>query len=426
VASFVPSIITDSKERAMSDYFQLPLSGVEPPLSEMERAVQDNVHRYAVEVMRPLGPVLDKLPADAVPAPDSPIWGALAKAADLGLSIVAMMELPPAERVKLLAIATEELAWGDGGLCGAILVNNFPVMYSLLAGNMEMARYCEGKLGCWGITEPDHGSDMLDATGIFTAANGSYGKPNCTARIVGDKIVVNGQKAAWVSGAMTAQVCALFCHYQDDKGNVRPGVAAIVPLDLPGVSRGKPLDKLGMRGLNQGELYFDNVEVPISHLLAGPDDYRELAYRMLCEANPHVACAAIGIARAAFEHAWEYAHRRKQGGLPIIQHQNVRIRLFEMFRKVEAARALTRRVMEYNATAARPSMLASTSAKVTATQAAFEVASEAVQIFGGNGVSREYPTEKLFRDARAMLIADGNNEMLALKGGSDLVNPDWL
>jgi acyl-CoA dehydrogenase len=97
-----------------------------------------------------------------------------------------------------------------------------------------------------------------------------------------------------------------------------------------------------------------------------------------------------------------------------------------MFRKVEAARALTRRVMEYNATAARPSMLASTSAKVTATQAAFEVASDALQMFGGNGVSREYPMEKLFRDARAMLIADGNNEVLAMKGGSDLVNPDWL
>ena len=90
------------------------------------------------------------------------------------------------------------------------------------------------------------------------------------------------------------------------------------------------------------------------------------------------------------------------------------------------ARALTRRVVEYNATAARPSMLASTSAKVTATQTAFEVASDALQIFGGNGVSREYPMEKLFRDARAMLIADGNNEVLALKGGADLVNPSWL
>jgi alkylation response protein AidB-like acyl-CoA dehydrogenase len=82
--------------------------------------------------------------------------------------------------------------------------------------------------------------------------------------------------------------------------------------------------------------------------------------------------------------------------------------------------------MEFNATAARPSMLASTSAKVTATQAAFDVASDALQMFGGYGLSREYPMEKLFRDARSMLVADGNNEVLAMKGAADLVNPDWL
>ena len=404
----------------------LPLTGLEPPLSEMERAVQDNVHRYAVEVMRPLGVTLDRLPADAVPAADSPLWTALAKAGELGLSLLALMELPAIERTRLLALATEELAWGDGGIAGAILVNNFPVMYSLLAGNLEMARACDGKLGCWAITEPDHGSDMLDADRVAAAPGSSYGRPNCTARIVGDRIIISGQKSAWVSGAMTAQVCALFCHYAAEDGTTRPGVAVIVPLDLPGVSRGRPLDKLGLRGLNQGELYFDNVEVPLTHLLAGPDDYADLAYRMLCEANPHVACVAVGVARAAFEHAWQYAHQRRQGGEPLIRHQLVRYRLFEMFRKVETARALTRRAMEYNVTAARPSMLASTSAKVTATQTAFEVASDALQLFGGNGMTREYPMEKLLRDARAMLVADGANEFLALKGAADLIHPDWL
>jgi alkylation response protein AidB-like acyl-CoA dehydrogenase len=410
----------------MSDYVQLPMSGFEPPLSDMERAVQDNVHRYAVEVMRPLGPVLDRMSPEAAIAPDSPLWSALAKAGDLGLSLTAMMELPPADRARLLAIATEELAWGDGGIGGIVLCNQFPVMYSLLAGNLEMAKFTDGKLGCWGITEPDHGSDMLDASAELVAPNGRYGRPNCTARILGDRIVINGQKSAWVSGAMTAQVCALFCHDVDERGHTQPGVAVIVPLDLPGVSRGKPLDKLGFRGLNQGELYFDNVEVPLSHLLAGPDKYPELAYHMLCEANPHVAICAVGLARAAFEYAWEYAHRRRQGGVPLIQHQHVRYRLFEMFRKIEAARALARRVLEYNATAARPSMLASTSAKVTATQVAFEVASDSLQMFGGYGLSREYPMEKLFRDARSMLVADGNNEVLAMKGAADLVNPAWL
>ena len=407
------------------DYQQLPLSGLEAPLNEMEQMIQDNVHHFAQTVLRPAGALLDQMTPEQVIAPDSILWDVLKKSELLGLSITAMAELPPLERVKLFAIASEELAWGDAGLAGAILVNHFPVIYSLLAGNLEMAHFCEGKMGCWGITEPEHGSDMIDGNAAVAAANGAYGRPSCVARIVGDKIIVNGQKSAWVSGAMTAEVCALYCHVEED-GKTRPGIALIVPLDLPGVSRGKSLDKMGFRAMNQGELYFDNVEVPISHLLAGPDTYQDLVYRTLCEANPHVAATAVGLARAAFEHALEYAHQRKQGGVAIIQHTNVRLRLFEMFRKIEAARALTRRVMDFNATAPRPSMLASTSAKVTATQTAFEVASEAMQIFGGNGVTKEYPMEKLLRDARASMVADGLNEILGMKGGSDLINPELL
>ncbi len=157
---------------------------------------------------------------------------------------------------------------------------------------------------------------------------------------------------------------------------------AIVPLDLPGVTRGKPLDKMGLRSLNQGELYFDNVEVPISHLLAGPDGYVDMVYHTLAEANVHVGNLAVGVARAAYEHALEYAHQRKQGGQAIIRHQNVKYRLFHMFRKVEAARALVRRAADYNAMAAQPALQGSIASKVTATQAAFEVTSEALQIFG--------------------------------------------
>ena len=407
------------------DYMQLPLSGLEAPLTEMEQMVQDNVHHFALNVMRPVGPVLDRMTPEEVIAPASPLWSVLEKSQELGLSMAALAELPPLERVKLFAIASEELSWGDPAIAGAILVNHFPVIYSMLAGNMAMAHYCEGKLGCWGITEPEHGSDMLDANGAVAAPGGAYGKPDCVARIVGDKIVIDGKKAAWISGAMTAQVCALYCHVEEN-GKTRPGISVIVPLDLPGVSRGKPLDKIGFRGMNQGELYFDNVEVPIANLLAGPDTYQDFVYRTLCEANPHVAALSVGIARAAFEHALEYAHQRKQGGRAIIHHAGVRQRLFDMFRKVEAARALTRRAMAFNATSPRPSLLASTCAKVTATQAAFEVASEAIQIFGGNGVTREYPVEKLFRDARASMIADGLNEILAMKGGTDLINPELL
>jgi acyl-CoA dehydrogenase len=407
------------------DYMQLPLSGLEAPLSEMEQTIQDNVHHFALTVLRPAAAAVDRMTPEEVIAPGSVLWTVLEKAQSLGLSATAMAALPPLDRVKLAAIVSEELAWGDAGLAGAMTVNDFPVIYSMLAGNEAMVHYCDGKLGCWGITEPGHGSDLLDGNGALAAPGGSYGRPDCVARIVGDRIIVNGNKAAWVSGAMTAQVCALYCHLEEG-GRTRPGVSVIIPLDLPGVSRGKPLDKMGVRGLNQGELYFDNVEVPLANLLAGPDTYEDFVYRTLCEANPMVAAWSLGIARAAFDHAVEYAHHRKQGGVAIIQHTAVRLRLFEMFRKIEASRALIRRVMAFNVTAPRPSLLASTAAKVTATQTAFEVASEAVQIFGGNGVSREYPIEKLFRDARSTLIADGLNEMLGMKGGTDLINPELL
>ena len=409
----------------MTTYIDLPLSGLEPPLSEMEELVQDTCHRFAEEILRPAGPVMDEMtPEDAV-APESPLWKVLEQARELGLSVKDMLEMDPQERSRLLLIAAEELAWGDPGLAGMILVSQMPSLYSALAGNLEMVDYCDGKLGCWGITEPDHGSDTLDADGSLQAVDGSYGRPNCVARIEGDKIIINGQKSAWVSGAITAQVCALYCHLEEN-GTTRPGLVAIVPLDLPGVTRGKPLDKVGLRSLNQGELYFDNVEVPIAHLLAGPDQYVDMVYHTLAEANVHVANLAVGTARAAYEHALAYAHQRKQGGQAIIRHQSVQSRLFHMFRKVEAARALVRRVADYNATAKQPALQGSIASKVNATQTAFEVASEALQIFGGNGLTKEYPVEKLLRDARACLIADGCNEVLAMKGGNLLVNPDLI
>jgi acyl-CoA dehydrogenase len=409
----------------MSQYIELPLSGLEEPLSETEQYIQDTAHRFAAEVLRPAGTQIDEMSAEAAVAENSPLWSVLDQAAGLGLSIKALLEMEPLERERILMIASEELSWGDAGLAGMILVSQMPGLYSALAGNMEMVDFCDGKMGCWGITEPDHGSDMLDSHGTMQATDGNYGRPNCVARIDGDKIVINGQKSAWVSGAINAEVCALYCHAEED-GKTRPGISVIVPLDLPGVSKGKPLDKLGLRTLNQGEIYFDNVEVPISHLLAGPDTYADFVVHTLAEANMHVGNMAVGVARAAYEHAYAYAHERKAGGQTIIRHQSVHARIFTMFRKVEAARALVRRVATYNATAPQAALQGSIAAKVTATQTAFEVASDALQIFGGNGLTREYPMEKLLRDARALLIADGCNEVLTLKGGTLLINPDLL
>lgn len=407
----------------MSSYINLPLSGLEEPLSEMEQFVQDTAHRFAEEVLRPAGTIMDEMSAEEAVAPDSPLWSVMEQAAGLGLNVKAMLELEPLERERIMLIAAEELAWGDGGLAGIVLTSQMPGLYAALAGNMEMVDFCDGKIGCWGITEPDHGSDLLDPDGAISASGGNYGRPNCVARIEGDRVIINGQKSAWVSAGVIAEVCALYCHVEEN-GTTRPGVSVIVPLDLPGCSKGKPLEKMGVRGLNQGEVYFDNVEVPLSHLLCQPDEYNTFVRHTLAEANVHVGNMSVGLARAAYEHALAYAHERKQGGLAIIRHQNVRYRLFHMFRKVECARAMVRRAATYNATAPEAALQGSIAAKVTATQTSFEVASDALQIFGGNGLTKEYPMEKLFRDSRAMLIADGCNEVLAMKGGSLLVNPE--
>ena len=208
----------------------MPLTGLEEPLSEMEQTIQDIAHRFAEKVLRPAGAKLDRLSADEMVAPGSLLWDVLKQSAELGLSVKALLELPALERTRLLMIAAEELAWGDGGLAGAILVSQMPGLYAAIAGRMDMVDYCDGKLGCWGITEPDHGSDMLDAHGSLQAANGVYGRPNCVARIEGEHVIINGQKSAWVSGAITAQVCALYTHADID-GKVQSGLVIIVPLD---------------------------------------------------------------------------------------------------------------------------------------------------------------------------------------------------
>ena len=129
----------------MSKYLELPISGLEAPLNEMERAVQDACHKFAVEVMRPAGIRLDRLTAEEVVAKDSELWDVIEKYKALGLNLTEMVEMDPAERVKLLAIASEELAWGDCGLACQVLTGTFPVLFSLIAGRLDLAQYCEGK-----------------------------------------------------------------------------------------------------------------------------------------------------------------------------------------------------------------------------------------------------------------------------------------
>src|SRR5699024_1537762 len=188
-------------------------------------------------------------------------------------------------------------------------------------------------------------------------------------------------------------------------------------LDPPGVSKVHALEKMSQRALPQEEIFFDNVTLDIDHLLIEPRDYEKGLYAIHTEANTLMGAVFTGCARAAYEYAFDYAHERKQGGVAIIHHQDVKRRIFHMARKVALSRAITRRVARYNMLASLPALHAAMFSKITATEHALEVASAAAQMFGGNGVTLEYPVEKIFRDARSSLSEDGCNEALAIMGG---------
>ncbi|MCB1731996.1 MAG: acyl-CoA dehydrogenase, partial [Halieaceae bacterium] len=200
--------------------------------------------------------------------------------------------------------------------------------------------------------------------------------------------------------------------------NGRPhGVTVIIPLDLPGVSRGKPLEKIGQRALPQGEIYFDNVKVPKRFAVALQDEYYGNVASAWSFAGTHMGQVFTGVARAAFEMALHYCHERKQGGQLLIDHQLTRYRLGDMLRRVELCRAVARRSLAYARQSPSGHPWATASGKVTVTEEAEKVVTEAFRLFGGNGTTLEYPIEKLVRDVRAALIEDGENTMLTTRLG---------
>ena len=401
----------------------MPLVDLETTLTEQERAMRDTAHRLAEEVMRPAGVALDRLPEPAdVIKPDSVLWNVFNRYWELDLSVldVGTSELSMLENARMRFLITEELGWGDSGLAISLGLNGFHRLFAQMSGRPEIierfGRPDNRDIGCWAVTEPDHGSDCLMVGEHHF--NDPKLKANCVGRRNGDDYIISGQKSAWVSNGTIAHVATLFCTIEPEQGFNGGGVC-LVPLDLPGVSRGKPLDKLGQRALNQGEIFFDDVRVPAEYMVIGADTYAMVVEMVLTMANAAMGSLFVGLARAALEHALAYAKERVQGGVPIFEHQSVKARLFKMFTQVEAARSLAWRVMLYNSTSP-PQVQYSIASKVFCTNTAFEVASGALQIFGGNGLSREYPIEKLVRDARASMIEDGCNDILSLVGASRL------
>ncbi|MDY6821350.1 MAG: acyl-CoA dehydrogenase, partial [Deferribacterota bacterium] len=243
---------------------------------------------------------------------------------------------------------------------------------------------------------------------------------DCTITDDGDAYVVNGQKSSWVSCGTIATHIALFTQMDKSKGHAGSGIL-IVPSDLPGVTKGAPLNKLGQRDLNQGEIFFDNVRVPKKYLVIGPEGYEALCEIVLSTTTAFMGLLGAGSARAALEEAVDYTRNRVQGGKLIKEHQTIQTKLFHMQTKVETARLISRAAYIFNQNTTTPAEEYSLMAKVHGTEAAFSVAHDAVQIFGGYGMAKGYLVEKLFRDTRAMLTEDGVNDILAIAGGHKIV-----
>ncbi|TEU10567.1 MAG: acyl-CoA dehydrogenase [Anaerolineales bacterium] len=406
-----------------------------PTLTQTQMTLKEEMHRFAAEVTRPASIELDKLadPEDVIKE-GSQFWDVFRKSYQLEHHLIRFPEELGGANLGGLEthIVAEEMGWGSADFAIGLGASGLPFMMahvaSQLTGNqrliddivMPYVKDREAKyIGCWAITEPQHGSDAVAPSLPEYASNPAISLDTRGWRD-GDDWVISGAKSAWVSNGTIATHAMVHFSVDSSKGPMSSAIA-IIPLDLPGVSRGKPLNKLGQRALNQGEIFFDDVQIPDYYVLVPEELYAIADDIIIATANGGMGPVFTGLARAAFEEAVTYCKQRVQGGKLLCEHQLVQRKLFDMFIKVESARQLSRAVLVYNAVAMPPVPRHAVASKIYATQVAFEVASDAMQLFGGYGLSKEFLIEKLFRDARAATIEDGVNDVLALAAAPQLI-----
>ncbi len=298
-------------------------------------------------------------------------------------------------------LVSEEFFAGDAGMGTAMLANNLGLMPIVASGSDEQKERFftpfleEPIMAAFCLTESEAGSDVANLRTSW--------------RREGDEYVINGSKMFITNGGV-ASLYTVFATAEPGKRNYRAFSAFIVPRDTPGVSVGKKENKMGHRCSDTSEVIFENVRVPADHLLGRESEGFKIAMRTLDKSRAGIAASAVGIARAALEASIQYAKERQTFGQPLAGHQAIQFMLADMAIKVETARLITWKAA-WLADQGLPNNYESSIAKCYATDICMEVTTDAVQIFGGYGYSKEYPVERYMRDAKLMQIYEGANQI---------------
>jgi acyl-CoA dehydrogenase len=310
------------------------------------------------------------------------------------------------------ALVSEELGWGCSGIATSLMSNGLACAPVLMAGSDELKRRFVAALtetpalASFCLTEPDAGSDVASLRTTATRRGDAY-------LITGTKcFITNGSHASWYT---------VFASTDRSAGAL--GISAfVVPRSTPGLVVERAEDKLGQRASDTALISFTDAEVPAANRLGAEGAGFDLAMATLDRTRPAVAAVAVGIARAAFEFARDYASTRIQFGTPIALHQGIQFLLADMATKIEAARLLTWKSAAL-LDAGKRAKLASSHAKRFAADTAMEVTTDAVQIYGGHGIMKDHPVEKLLRDAKIMQIYEGTSQIQRLVIAREILSP---
>lgn len=363
-------------------------------LTDEQKALQDMARKFALNEIRPVAAACDRDSTCPVEL--------FRKAWELGL----MNEFVPPELGGLglgvvdSCVLTEEIAYGCPGIATSLFCNNLALAPILVGGDAsQKERFLkkfidEFHLASFCLSEPGAGSDVA---GLSTKAVKD-----------GDAYVLNGAKQ-WITNAGYASLFTVFATLDRSKGP-RGICAFVVDAKSQGITIGKKEDKMGQRASDTRAVIFENVRVPKENRLGAEGEGFRIAMQALDRTRPAIAAMAVGASRAAMEHSIRYAKERVAFGKPIADNQGVSFMISDMAKDIAAARLLT-----YHAAwlidQGRPASKESSFAKCFSTDAAMRVTTDAVQVFGGYGYTKEYPVEKLMRDVKVMQIFEGANQI---------------